>query len=110
MPLPLQYALRAGQPTRQTQSGVVESLRTTDPHEHTVTTAVPQGQHVLVETFVCRRFVNVVIRADSELEPTTVLGCYLNRYSDDLRPEQRSLMSVYFHIFYINYSDTIDHI
>ena len=96
MPLPLQYALRAGQPTRQTKSGVVESLRTADPHENTITTAVRQGQHVLVETFVCRWCVNVVVRADSELEPTTVLSCYLNRYSDDLRPEQWSLMSALF--------------
>ena len=48
---------------------------------------------MLVEAFVCRRCVNIVVRADSELEPTAVLRCYLDRDSDDLWPEQERILS-----------------
>ena len=102
MPFPLQYALCAGQSTRQTKGGIMESRWTIGGHEHTITTAVRQGQHVLVEAFVCRRCVNVVVRADSELEPAAVLGCYLDRDSDDLWPEQERIVSNI--IINLNYS------
>ena len=87
MPFPLKHTLRTRKSPRQTQGRVVEPGRVTDVHVRSVASAVRQGQQIPVETLVRRRSRDVIVRTDSELEPTAVLDSHFDGYSDLLCEE-----------------------